>query len=54
MTLLFFAVNESLERPELASAVETLLAVGVNPNYHNDSANSSRFRVSQNCNPKRR
>src|SRR5207249_1361616 len=40
MTLLFFAVNESLERPELASAVETLLAVGVNPNYHNDSANS--------------
>ncbi|PYL75262.1 MAG: hypothetical protein DMF27_12505, partial [Verrucomicrobia bacterium] len=32
--------NESLERPELASAVETLLAVGVNPNYHNDSANS--------------
>jgi hypothetical protein len=40
MTLLFFAVNESLERPELASAVETLLALGVNPNYHNDSANS--------------
>src|SRR5438477_245172 len=40
MTLLFFAVNESLERPELASAVETLLAVGVNPNYHSDSANS--------------
>ena len=40
MTLLFFAVNESLERPELASAVETLLAVGINPNYHNDSANS--------------
>src|SRR5882724_6831046 len=37
MTLLFFAVNESLERPELASAVETLLAAGVNPNYHNDS-----------------
>src|SRR5207237_4835721 len=29
MTLLFFAVNESLERPELASAVETLLAVAL-------------------------
>src|SRR5438270_264305 len=37
MTLLFFAVNESIERPELAIAVETLLAVGVNPNYHNDN-----------------
>lgn len=40
MTLLFFAVNEALERPELVSAVETLLSLGADANYHNDSANS--------------
>ncbi|PYI91514.1 MAG: hypothetical protein DMF03_03245 [Verrucomicrobia bacterium] len=40
MTLLCFAVNEALERPELTTAVETLLSVGANPNYNNGSANS--------------
>ena len=40
MTLLCFAVNEALERPELVTAVETLLSLGANPNYNNGSANS--------------
>ena len=34
-TLLFFAVDEAMERPQLATAVETLLSLGANPNYNN-------------------
>src|SRR5437868_1544160 len=40
MTLLCFAVNEALDRPELVTAVQTLLSIGANPNYNNGSANS--------------
>ncbi len=34
-TLLYFAVDEALVRPELCTAVETLLSAGANPNYTN-------------------
>lgn len=34
-TLLYFAVDQALERPELVKAVEVLLSLGANPNYNN-------------------
>src|SRR5437762_6158557 len=34
-TLLYFAVTESWQRPELAEAVRTLLSLGADPNYTN-------------------
>jgi hypothetical protein len=34
-TLLYFAVTESWQRPELAEAVRTLLSLGPDPNYTN-------------------
>lgn len=40
MTLLYFAVNEAVERPQVVSAVETLLSLGADPNYTNGSVNS--------------
>ncbi len=39
-TLLFFAVDQALERPELVKAVETLLSLGADPNYNNGQLNS--------------
>jgi hypothetical protein len=34
-TLLYFAVTESLQRPELVESVKTLLSLGADPNYTN-------------------
>jgi len=34
-TLLYFAVDEALQRPELVRAVEVLLSLGADPNYNN-------------------
>lgn len=39
-TLLFFAVDESLTRPQLVDAVQTLLACGADPNFTAESAES--------------
>jgi len=39
-TLLYFAVTESWQRPELAEAVRTLLSLGADPNYTNGKPNS--------------
>ena len=39
-TLLFFAVQQALERPQLTTAVETLLSLGADPNYNNGSQHS--------------
>jgi hypothetical protein len=39
-TLLYFAVTQSWQRPELAQAVRTLLSLGANPNYTNGKPNS--------------
>ena len=39
-TLLYFAVTQSWQRPELAEAVRTLLSLGANPNYTNGKRNS--------------
>ena len=39
-TLLFFAVDESLTRPELIVAVRTLLSLGADPNHTNGSPGS--------------
>jgi hypothetical protein len=39
-TLLYFAVTESWQRPELAEAVRTLLSLGADPNYTNGKRNS--------------
>ena len=39
-TLLFFAVDQALERPELVKAVETLLSLGADPKYHNGQLHS--------------
>src|SRR5436309_11867879 len=39
-TLLYFAVTESWQRPELAEAVRTLLSLGADPNYTNGKSNS--------------
>src|SRR2546423_2904408 len=39
-TLLYFAVDEALERPQLVQAVATLLSCGANPNYNNGQLNS--------------
>ncbi|MGZ4983512.1 MAG: ankyrin repeat domain-containing protein [Chthoniobacterales bacterium] len=39
-TLLFFAVDQALERPELVKAVEVLLSLGADPNYNNGQLNS--------------
>ncbi len=36
-TLLYFAVTQSWQRPESVEAVRTLLSLGANPNYTNDS-----------------
>jgi len=33
--LLYFAVDEALQRPELVKAVEVLLSLGADPNYNN-------------------
>ena len=35
-TLLYFAVDEAIERPELVKAVQTLLSLGADPNYTNE------------------
>ena len=35
-TLLYFAVDEAIERPELVKAVQTLLSLGVDPNFTNE------------------
>src|SRR5437773_2136575 len=40
MTLLYFAVTESWQRPELVEAVKTLLSLGADPNYTNGKRNS--------------
>src|SRR6266513_1286709 len=40
MTLLYFAVTESWQRPELVEAVKTLLSLGADPNYTNGQRNS--------------
>lgn len=40
MTLLYFAVSEAVERPELITAVETLLSLGADPNYTNGEVHS--------------
>jgi hypothetical protein len=40
-TLLYFAVTQSWQRPELAEAVRTMLSLGANPNYTNGKPNSS-------------
>ncbi len=39
-TLLYFAVRQSWQRPELVEAVKTLLSLGVDPNYTNGQPNS--------------
>ena len=39
-TLLYFAVTQSWQRPELVEAVKTLLSLGANPNYTNGHRNS--------------
>ncbi len=39
-TLLFFAVDQALERPELVKAVEVLLSLGADPNYNNGQLHS--------------
>jgi hypothetical protein len=39
-TLLYFAVTQSWQRPELAEAVRTLLSLGADPNYTNGKRNS--------------
>jgi ankyrin repeat protein len=39
-TLLYFAVTQSWQRPELARAVRTLLSLGADPNYTNGKRNS--------------
>ena len=39
-TLLYFAVTQSWQRPELAEAVRTLLSLGADPNYTNGKGNS--------------
>jgi hypothetical protein len=39
-TLLYFAVTQSWQRPELVEAVRTLLSLGANPNYTNGKRNS--------------
>lgn len=39
-TLLYFAVTQSWQRPELVEAVRTLLSLGANPNYTNGQRNS--------------
>jgi hypothetical protein len=39
-TLLYFAVTQSWQRPELAEAVRTLLSLGADPNYANGKRNS--------------
>jgi hypothetical protein len=39
-TLLYFAVTESWQRPELAEAVKTLLSLGADPNYTNGKRDS--------------
>jgi len=39
-TLLYFAVTQSWQRPELAEAVKTLLSIGADPNYTNGKRDS--------------
>src|SRR6266480_4410380 len=39
-TLLYFAVRQSWQRPELVEAVKTLLSLGADPNYTNGHGNS--------------
>ncbi|MGB9474792.1 MAG: hypothetical protein WCE87_06945 [Candidatus Udaeobacter sp.] len=39
-TLLYFAVTQSWQRPELVEAVTTLLSLGANPNYTNGKRDS--------------
>ena len=39
-TLLYFAVTQSWQRPELTEAVRTLLSLGADPNYTNGKRNS--------------
>jgi hypothetical protein len=39
-TLLYFAVTQSWQRPELAEAVRTLLSIGADPNYTNGKRDS--------------
>ena len=39
-TLLYFAVTQSWQRPELVEAVRTLLSLGANPNYTNGKRDS--------------
>jgi hypothetical protein len=39
-TLLYFAVTQSWQRPELAEAVRTLLSVGTDPNFTNGKRDS--------------
>jgi hypothetical protein len=39
-TLLYFAVTQSWQRPELVEAVRTLLSLGESPNYTNGKPNS--------------
>src|SRR6266436_5529203 len=39
-TLLYFAVTQSWQRPELVEAVKTLLSVGADPNYTNGKRDS--------------
>jgi len=39
-TLLYFAVTQSWQRPELVEAVKTLLSLGADPNYTNHNRNS--------------
>ena len=39
-TLLYFAVTQSWQRPELVEAVKTLLSLGAGPNYTNGHRNS--------------
>ncbi len=39
-TLLYFAVTQGWQRPELVEAVKTLLSLGADPNYTNHNRNS--------------
>jgi uncharacterized protein len=39
-TLLYFAVTQSWQRPELVESVNTLLSLGAQPNYTNGKSNS--------------